>query len=198
MTFDLLAGLLLFSFVSSITPGPNNMMLMASGANYGIWRSLPHLLGVAGGFTVMIVGVGLGLTAVFDAYPLIYQLLKIASLLYLLVLAYRLARSAAPIDKKQATRPMTFVQAALFQWVNPKAWAMALTAITIYTWDPGPWAVSVVALIFGAVNLPCILVWAVIGVNIRRFLNTQARLRLFNITMAILLVVSTVPVILAG
>ena len=136
MSYDLLLALTLFAFVSSITPGPNNLMLMASGANFGFRRTLPHLLGVGIGFTLMIVLVGVGLVQVFDLYPISHQILKVVSVIYLLWLAWKIANAAPPEgDVQSAGTPITFIQAALFQWVNPKAWTMALTAISAYTPD---------------------------------------------------------------
>jgi threonine/homoserine/homoserine lactone efflux protein len=194
--FELLTALIGFALVSSITPGPNNLMLMASGANFGFWRSLPHMLGIGIGFTVMIVLVGLGLIGLFEAFPVFYILLKICSVAYLLWLAWKIA-NAAPPQKGEATgRPMTFIQAALFQWVNPKAWSMALTAITAYAPGQSVASILVVALVFGAVNLPSVSVWTVMGQQIRRLLNKPRWLRAFNVGMAVLLVLSALPVLL--
>lgn len=197
MNYDLLLGLTLFAFVSSITPGPNNLMLMASGANFGFRRTIPHMLGVGIGFSVMIVLVGAGLIQVFDLYPVLHTALKIVSVLYLLWLAWKIANSAPPegATKSDAT-PFTFIQAALFQWVNPKAWTMALTAIAVYTADQSLGAVMLVALIFGLVNLPSVSTWTILGQQMARFLTSPTRLRLFNWAMAGLLVLSLYPVVL--
>ena len=133
MTNELLAGLGLFALVSSITPGPNNLMLMASGANYGFRLTIPHMLGVSIGFMLMALLVGMGLAQLFQVFPVSYTVLKVVSVLYLLFLAWKIATAATPGSNTSASgQPFTFVQAALFQWVNPKAWTMALTAITIY------------------------------------------------------------------
>lgn len=197
MTYDLMLALALFAFVSSITPGPNNLMLMASGANFGMARSVPHALGIAIGFTVMVVLVGLGLAQVFELFPVAHVILKIAATAYMLFLAWKIATAAPTLNEPNtAGRPMTFLQAAAFQWVNPKAWAMALTAVTVYT--PGGTGVAVVvlvAVIFGLVNLPSIGVWAFLGVQMRRFLTTAGRLRTFNWIMAALLIVSFWPIL---
>ena len=196
MNLEILAALAAFAFVSSITPGPNNLMLMASGANYGYYRTIPHMLGVALGFTLMVSLVGVGLMQVFDLYPVSYDLLRIMSVLYLLYLAWRIGTAAAPHDNEPATgRPFTFLQAAAFQWVNPKAWTMALTAISVYSPSRGLEASILVAVVFGAVNLPCINVWTVLGLQLRRLLTNNLRLRVFNISMAILLVASLYPVL---
>lgn len=195
MTPELLTALAAFAFVSSITPGPNNMMLMASGANFGLARTVPHMLGVALGFVAMIVLVGIGLIGLFDAVPISYTILKVISVAYLLYLAWKIANAAAPEGQGSGGRPMTFVQAALFQWVNPKAWTMALTALAVYAPVQELWAIALVALVFGVVNLPSIGVWTVLGVQVRRLLTGPGRLRAFNITMALLLVASLYPVV---
>lgn len=197
MTLEILTALVAFAFVSSITPGPNNMMLMASGANFGLVRTIPHMLGVALGFVAMVVLVGAGLIGLFDAMPISYVILKVISVLYLLYLAWKIAW-AAPMDSSaEAGRPMTFMQAALFQWVNPKAWTMAVTALAVYAPAQEIWAILAVAAVFGMVNLPSVGVWTVLGVQVRRLLTRPARLRAFNITMAFLLVASLYPVVFA-
>ena len=195
MTLDLFTAFLAFAFVSSITPGPNNLMLMSSGANFGFHRTIPHMLGIGIGFTVMIELVGAGLMQVFDAVPVSYTVLKGLSVAYLLWLAWKIARAGAPRQGQAGAAPMTFLQAAAFQWVNPKAWAMALTAISAYAPDRTLQAVLVVALIFGAVNLPSVSVWTLLGQQIRRVLTNPARLTAFNVTMAALLVASLYPVL---
>ncbi|TNJ43393.1 LysE family translocator [Phaeobacter sp. B1627] len=198
MTHDLLAALALFAFVSSITPGPNNLMLMASGANFGFRRTIPHMLGVALGFVFMLLLVGAGLVQIFDLLPVTYTLLKVASVLYLLYLAWKIAH-AAPVKTRDGTgRPMSFLQAAAFQWVNPKAWAMALTAISAYTPERTLWAILLVGLIFGAINLPSVGSWTVLGQQMARFLTSPKRLVAFNWTMAALLVASLYPVVWTG
>lgn len=195
MTYDILVALAVFAFVSSITPGPNNLMLMASGANYGFRRTIPHMLGIGIGFVVMILLVGGGLIQVFDAYPITHTLLKAVSVVYLLWLAWRIA-AAAPAETGGATgTPMTFLQAAAFQWVNPKAWTMALTAITAYTPDRSFQSIVIVGLVFGAINLPSVGSWTILGQQMARILQSPARLRAFNWLMAGLLIGSLYPVL---
>ena len=195
MTYSLLTGLVLFCFVSSITPGPNNLMLMATGANFGARRAAPHASGIVLGFTFMIVAIGLGVAQLFQIYPLAHQLLGVVSVIYLIYLAYKTATARTNLDSPEPTgKPITFWQAAAFQWVNPKAWTMALAAVTVYAPQPVTYKeVIVVAAIFGAINLPCISVWLMLGVKMRRFLTTPARLRGFNWTMAGLLILSLAP-----
>ncbi|MEM1064230.1 MAG: LysE family translocator [Pseudomonadota bacterium] len=197
MTFELFAALAAFAFVSSITPGPNNMMLMASGANFGFRRTIPHMLGVGIGFVVMVLLVGGGLLGLFEAWPVSYTILKSVSIAYLLYLAWRIANAGAPEGSGASARPMTFLEAALFQWVNPKAWTMALTAIAVYAPNQSLASIALVAVIFGAVNIPSVGSWTVLGMQLRRFLTNPSRLRAFNVSMALLLVASLYPVLFA-
>ncbi len=195
MDTDLLTALALFAFVTSITPGPNNLMLMASGANYGFRRTVPHMLGIGIGFTVMILGVGAGLVQIFDAYPVSHTILKAVSVVYLLWLAWKIATAAGVADGGAQGRPLSFLQAAAFQWVNPKAWAMALTAITAYAPDRTLWAILWVALVFGAINLPSVSTWTVLGQQMARLLRARRQRVAFNWVMAGLLIASLVPVL---
>lgn len=195
MTLDAFAALALFAFVSSATPGPNNLMLMASGANFGFRRTVPHMLGISVGFLVLMLGAGIGLVQIFDRFPVVYTLLLVASVAYLLWLAWKIA-NAAPAQAQAAKGiPMTFLQAAAFQWVNPKAWTMALTAITVHVADGGTAMLALAALVFALVNLPSVSMWTVLGQQMARFLTNPVRLRLFNWSMAVLLVVSLYPVL---
>lgn len=205
MTLELLTALIAFAFVASITPGPNNLMLLASGTNFGFRRTLPHMFGVAIGFTLMVASVGIGLVEVFDRFPVSYQILKVVSVLYLLYLAFKVATAGSPAapaasapapPSVAAAKPFTFLQAAAFQWVNPKAWAMALTAITAYTPESHPLpSVLLVAAVFGVVNLPSISVWMLLGTQLRRLLTDPFKLRAFNVIAALLLVGSLYPII---
>ncbi len=194
MTYELLTALAAFAFVTSITPGPNNLMLMASGANFGFRRTIPHMLGVGLGFVFMVVLVGAGLVQVFDTYPVSYTALKVVSIAYLLYLAWKIATAAPPNEAADAGTPMTFVQAALFQWVNPKAWAMALTAVSVYAPSQSLAAIALVAVVFGAINLPSVGSWTILGQQMQRLLTNSARLRAFNVVMALLLLASLFPV----
>jgi threonine/homoserine/homoserine lactone efflux protein len=145
-------ALMLFAFASSISPGPNNLMLMSSGANFGFRKTLPHMFGGGFGFTLMVALVGIGIMQVFDLYPASYLILKWCSVIYLVYLSYKVATSAAPENKgTNKAKPFSFIQAVLFQWVNPKAWTMALTAIGIYAPERDITSVMIVALVFGAV-----------------------------------------------
>lgn len=196
---DLLLALAVFAFASSITPGPNNLMLMASGVNFGLARTLPHLMGVTAGFTLMIVLVGLGVAGVLRAAPWAFFALKLASAAALLYLAWKIATAAPPTENAPARgAPMTFLQAALFQWINPKAWIMALTAVTAYLPEGSALtALVAVALVFGLINLPSCGLWALAGVQMRRLLKRPRALRAFNVAAALLLVATIYPIFAA-
>lgn len=196
MTPDIFLALAGFALVTVITPGPNNLMLMASGANFGFRRSIPHMLGVGLGFPLMIVPVGLGVMQVFDLWPLSYTILKILSVAYMLYLAWKIANAAPPDGAPRTdSRPLTFLQASAFQWVNPKAWSMALGAITLYATGRDLGAVLWVAGTYVAMGCLSTTSWTVLGQQLRRLLNRPKRLRLFNWTMAALLVASLLPVL---
>lgn len=196
MPIELIFALIGFAFVSSITPGPNNMMLMASGVNFGFRRTIPHMLGIGVGFTVMVLLIGLGLGRVFELYPKLYVILKYAGAAYMLWLAWGIARSGPVGDGTARGSPMTFLGAAAFQWVNPKAWVMAIGAIATYLPAGGNiGAAFVIAGIFGIVNVPCVSSWAAFGVALRSVLNNPKIIRVFNIVMALLLVLSLWPIL---
>ncbi len=192
-------ALSLFAISSSITPGPNNMMMLASGVNHGLRRSVPHLLGIGLGFCFMIVAVGLGLAALFTQFPILHTVLKAVGTVYMLWLAYKIATSTGSIEGKNGS-PMTFLQACAFQWVNPKAWMMALGALATYPVASAAYMPQVlqVSLVFGFFNLPCVAVWLGLGTLLKRYLDQLAYLRAFNYFMAALLVASLYPVALEG
>lgn len=196
MTPEILAALFLFCLVSTVTPGPNNLMVMASGANFGYQRTLPHMFGIAIGFALMTLLVGVGMMQIFDLFPVTHTVLTVVSVAYLLWLAWKIANAAPPESSPDSTaRPLSFFQAAAFQWVNPKAWTMAISAITVYAADRDVLSILIVAGMFAAVCIPCVSVWTVMGQQLRRLLTNPARLRVFNWTMAALLVASLVPMI---
>jgi threonine/homoserine/homoserine lactone efflux protein len=196
MSLDLFAALVGFAFVSSVTPGPNNMMLLASGVNFGFRRTVPHMLGIGFGFASLLLGVGFGLGALLAAFPALHLALKIAGGAYLLYLAWRIATSRTLAEAGSASRPMSFSEAAAFQWVNPKAWVMAVTAMAIYTSPEAPvLSVLLVAAAFALVNLPSVSVWAGFGTALRGWLSDPVRLRLFNVAMGLLLVATLWPML---
>lgn len=193
---ETLLPLLGFVVVQTATPGPNNLMVLASGANYGLQRTLPHILGIAAGFPTMIVAIGLGVGWVFDAWPILHDVLKYAAFAYLLWLAWRIANAGRPKTESGAgSRPLTFWEAAAFQWVNPKAWAILFAAMALYTTAAGNKVLEIglIAVLFGLVCLPNGVVWTLFGGAIARFLEDETQRRWFNIAMAVLLVASVVP-----
>lgn len=193
---ELLAALVLFAFVASITPGPNNTMLMASGANFGFRATVPHLSGVVIGFAGMVLAVGLGLGRVFVAFPQLHAILAVLGGGYMVWLAWKIATAKGIGGGAVGGRPLTFLQAAGFQWVNPKAWVMAIGAVTTYApQDHYNLNVVLVSLVVMVVNGPCVATWMGFGVGLRRFLDRPVMMRVFNLTMAALLLASLAPLV---
>lgn len=194
---SLLSGFIMFALVAGFTPGPNNLMVAASGVNFGYRRSVPHLLGVIVGFPVLMLGVGFGLGEIFQRFPIVHEALKIAGSIYLLFLAWKIA-TAGNIDNENGEgKPLTFLQAALFQWVNPKAWIMVLATITTYTHQAASYHLQIVLLagIAMLVTTASINTWCLFGVSLRTVLATRPRLLLaFNYSMGLLLAGSLIPV----
>lgn len=196
MPLDRFLALVLFAFTTSITPGPNNMMLFASGVNFGFRQTIPHMFGIGAGFLALLLGVGFGLGAVLHTAPTLYTALKFAGGAYLVWIAWKIATSRSLSEAKGSVKPMSFLAAAAFQWVNPKAWVMAVTAMATYT-NPDLYLFSVliVGLAFAVVNLPSVSTWAGFGSALREWLSDPVRLKWFNITMAMLLVLSLWPML---
>ncbi|SEW21611.1 Threonine/homoserine/homoserine lactone efflux protein [Cognatiyoonia koreensis] len=195
MTTTLFLGLIGFAIASSITPGPNNLMLMASGANFGLRRTVPHMLGISLGHMFMVFLVGIGLGQLLDTYPVLKIALLILSTGYLLFLAYKIANAAPPEAREATGKPFTFLQAAAFQWVNPKAWYMAIYAVGNFAPDGSGWrGALLVSGVFAMTNLPSITVWATIGTQVKRLLTRPRALRSFNYLMAALLVLTLYPI----
>lgn len=192
---SLLPALLLFAVVGSGTPGPNNLMLLASGLNFGVRRTMPHFWGVDLGFALMIVLVGFGLGEIFALMPSLLVVLKWLGAAYLLYLAWKIARSGPLRSGEARGRPLTFLQAVAFQWVNPKAWLLAVTACATYT-APDHYTTSVllVAVVFAVVTVPCMGMWVGFGAIMQRWLAHPRNRTIFNWTMAALLVASLYPV----
>lgn len=196
MDFEkLILPLLLFSISMTITPGPNNVMVTASGVNFGYRKTLPHILGITFGFPVMIVLIGLGLGSVFKSFPVIHHILKYIGATYLLYLAWKIATFSSVNNNGDRNKPFTFLQAVIFQWVNPKAWVIAVGAIAAFT-SVGRdvfGEVLLIAFVFCIVCFPCVSLWAFLGTNIKRLLTTDYYRKVFNISMAFLLVISLLP-----
>lgn len=192
-TFIALFG---FAFATSITPGPNNMMLFASGVNFGFKQTIPHMLGIGAGFFTLLVAVGFGLGALLETVPVLHLALKVLGGAYLLWIAWAIGNTHEIAEPTSNAKPMTFLGAAAFQWVNPKAWIMAIGGMAAYA-DPDniTWSVLFVASIFAVVNVPCVSCWAGFGSALRGWLSVPPRLKWFNITMALLLVLSLWPML---
>ena len=194
--FELVFPVALFAVSMSITPGPNNVMVTASGANFGYRRTIPHLLGIGLGYPAMVCAVGFGLGGVFDAVPEVHTVLKYVGSGYILWMAWKIA-TASGISQttEQPGRPLTFLQAAGFQWVNPKGWVVAVGAISTFTSLQGDLLLEVgaITLTFACVNYPCASLWTLFGVGIGRLLKRGRWLRIFNMAMGLLLVISIVP-----
>jgi len=192
MPYELLTSLALFAFVSSITPGPNNLMLMASGANFGFRRTIPHLLGVSLGFVFMASLLGTGLMTLFDTFPITYVSLKIISVVYLLYLSWKIATAASNNSSNTAGKPFTFLQAASFQWVNPKVWAIAITVASGFMpLEEKLWiAVLFTGLMSSLVSFPCISMWALFGSLIKTMISNQFIKKFIECLFALLLVLT--------
>lgn len=201
MPLEVLLAFSVYAVVSTITPGPNNIMLLSSGINFGFQRTLPHILGISSGFSVLVIAVGIGLSKIIEEIPALTGGLRIVGALYLTYLAWKIANSGRPnpsyrsdMNASQASQPLSFLQAALFQWVNPKTWAMALVGISAYL--PGNYTshhLLFAAAWYSLLGLPCVALWAYAGSKLRLFLQDGKRLRIFNISMAVLLVLSLYP-----
>lgn len=190
-----LVALATFCFAAAITPGPNNTLALSSGVNFGYRRTIPHLLGITLGFAAMLLALGFGLGGLLRAYPSAHDVLRVVSTAYILWLAWKIASSGSLGEVRSVKSPMTFLQAAAFQWVNPKGWASGLGALGVYVPpDDAFFGTLVVASVFAAIMYPCISIWTVFGVALRRILSRPSMLRTFNVSMAILLLASLYPI----
>ncbi|VVT25922.1 LysE family translocator [Rhizobium sp. EC-SD404] len=196
MPIETFIALSTFAFVSSMTPGPNNIMLMASGVNFGFRRTIPHMLGVCVGFMILIMAVGLGLGTLLTIFPWLHTALKIAGAGYLCYLAWKIASSRTMATTDGAAKPLTFLQAAAFQWVNPKAWVASVSGVAVYTTIEAPFlSMLIVVFVFSLVSVPSVTAWTAFGQMLRQFLSDPVRLKWFNISMGILLALSIWPML---
>jgi threonine/homoserine/homoserine lactone efflux protein len=183
-----------FAFVTSVTPGPNNMMLLTSGVNFGVRATLPHALGISCGHFIMLMAVGLGLGELFIRVPAAYSAMRVVGMSYMLYLAWGIVKSGAPSAQEgasQGAKPLGFWGAAAFQWVNPKAWVMTLGFFSNYLPQQASLVlIAMTSLLFSLVNFPSIGVWAVMGARMGHYLQVDLYRRAFNWTMAVLLVAS--------
>ncbi|MBZ8135239.1 LysE family translocator [Afifella sp. IM 167] len=196
MSTEIVSALVVFALVASMTPGPNNLMLLASGVNFGFRRTIPHLLGILIGFAVLLTAVGLGVGALVERFPALHLALKVVGGAYLLYLAWKIAASRALHEESTGRGPLTFTEAALFQWVNPKAWMMGLAAMAAYT-DPEHYSLTlaIVVGVFFLVTIPSTTIWAGFGSALKDWLDHPVRLKWFNIAMAVALVASLWPML---
>ena len=198
MPYDVFVAMFVFAAVTAFTPGPNNIMVTASGVNFGFARTIPHLAGILIGFQVMLVACGAGLGALFTAYAPLQYALKIVGAAYMLWLAWKVA-NARPADDEpdSSARPLTFLQAAAFQWVNPKAWVIAISAIAIYV-RPSHWLVdfAILLAVFALFTVLSTATWTGFGVALRGLLRNPRHARIFNWIMAVLLVASIAPMVI--
>lgn len=196
---SVLPALVPFAIAMVASPGPNNTMLTASGATFGLRRTVPHAMGVAIGFPAMMVAIGLGAGPILIADPVFHRWLVWIGAAYMAWLAWRVATARRPDEQdgtqgKSRSRPLTFLEAVLFQWVNPKAWVIAATAIGTFV-DPaaGLWLqVGMIAAVFVIIDLPVASAWAGIGSGVGSLLRTEQQFRVFNLALAALLALSIV------
>lgn len=197
MPFDLLLALLVYAFVMAMTPGPNNIMLTASGVNFGFTRTVPHMAGVTIGFMVVVAACAAGLGVVFSTMPALQLVLKVAGAGYMLWLAWKVANAKPAGDNADPlAQPLTFMQAAAFQWVNPKGVLAALSGVALFM-RPGHALTDFALLltVFALSTLASVTTWTGFGVALRRLLQNPVHARVFNVVMALLLVASIVPMV---
>lgn len=199
-TLAIILSIATFTLSTAITPGPNNIMLLSSGLTFGFKRTVPHMLGIVLGFPFMVLLVGLGLGIVFESFPIVFKILKIVGILYLFWMAYKIAsnHSSFDINESEESKPFTFFQSATFQWVNPKAWIMAITAISIFVTakDDNFMQVFIISFIYMLSGVISTSTWTAGGVLLKRFIKSSKSIKIFNITMAVLLIASVLPIIL--
>jgi len=192
-----LPSLLVFAIIAAFTPGPNNIMIMTSGLNFGARASMPHLMGICLGFPTMFLAIGFGLGFLFERFTLLHAFIQVFGVLYLLYLSWLIAISGRAKAQDGQSRPLTFVQAALFQWVNPKAWVTGTSAIAAFTTIDADLTLQIliIGLVLFLVALPSAAVWMLFGTALQRILANPRHLRVFNVTMALLLAGSVMPVV---
>lgn len=195
---DLILSLATFALATSCTPGPNNIMLMASGVNFGFARTLPHMVGVVAGFAVVLLAFAAGLGLLFALFPMAHTVLKVVGAVYMIWLALKVANSGGPENLKDTeATPLTLLQAAAFQWVNPKGVLAGLSAVTLFVRPQSAVADTVVMLVVVTLaNVIAVTIWAGFGTVVSRLLHNPRHAKIFNIVMALVLVVSIVPMML--
>jgi len=199
-TYTMILSIASFGLASTMTPGPNNIMLLSSGLTFGYRRTLPHALGINFGFPVMVICVGLGVGKLFEVFPFVYTILKVIGISYLIWMAWHIANTKGSLNtENKKDKPFTFLQAALFQWINPKAWVMAITSTAAFITDHQ--IASIQVMIISCIYFFCAILstnsWALGGVMLRRFIQNERLIQILNIAMAILIVGSIVPFVFA-
>lgn len=194
---DYLISIMLFAISTSITPGPNNIMVMTSSLNYGAKKSLPLLSGICVGFALMLLLVGLGMGELFNLFPALSLIIKCIGTIYLLYLAWLIVNSGSVSSNIQKAKPLGFFKGAIFQWVNAKAWVVAIGAIAAFTSSGEENLIQnlTISLAFLVFSFPCVGVWLLFGSLLREKLQNQQHLKLFNVVMSLLLVLSVLPVL---
>lgn len=192
----MLLSIFSFAIATAFSPGPNNLMLLSSGLTFGYKKTIPHILGVMVGFPIMVIAIGLGVERVFEVFPKLYDILKVLGLAYLFWMAWQIANSGKSMsgtDKRQ--KPFTFIQAVLFQWLNPKAWIMAITATTSFTISSSHLFVQImiISFVYLLVGVGSTNAWALGGLLLQRVISSEGRVKIFNVVMAILIVFSVLP-----
>ncbi|MCW8345103.1 MULTISPECIES: LysE family translocator [Vibrio] len=187
----------LFAVSASVTPGPNNIMVMTSGVNFGVKKSLPLLFGICVGFTMMLLLVGVGFSQLFELFPNLHFIIKCVGVLYLLYLAYLIASSSSSIHSDHQNQPLSFMKGAIFQWFNAKAWVVATGAIAAFTTAGTSFLAQnmMIATTFFVVSFPCVGLWLAFGSLLKNILNSPTRRKWFNFAMSGLLVLSVYPVL---
>ena len=190
-------SLVLFAVACSVTPGPNNIMVMTSGVNFGFAKSLPVLFGICIGFGVMLLAVGMGFGQIFERFPELHQALQVVGIVYLLYLAWLISGATKISESESASKPITFMKGALFQWVNPKAWIVATGAVSTFTSTNSNYETQIIILVttFLVVSFPCVGVWLSFGTMLKKYLDNDGHRKWFNLSMAFILVLSVVPVV---
>jgi len=182
-----------FAFSTSITPGANNIMLTTAGANYGYFKTIPQLLGIAFGFLVLMLAIAFGLGILLTKYPALHLILKYVGVVYLLYLSWKIASSHSVISNNNINN-ITFSNAAFLQWVNPKVWGMAVTAMTTFNLINLNYYFSsiVLALLFVLIYIICGSIWILFGIQMKNYMSDHKKLKIFNIIMGSLLAITAV------
>lgn len=194
MNSALFLSYLLFCLVMTSTPGPNNALVMLSGARFGLKKTFPLILGIACGVALQLIAIGLGLNQIFQWFPILQLLFSLIGTAYILWLAWKIATSG-PLQMRLEEKPsLGFVQGAMFQWVNPKAWIMSISTIATYFAVNHQFsAILYAALILLLISIPCVGIWAVAGKLLRRLLMQPKFALIFNVTMALALLLAVLP-----